>query len=442
MNMFDFEANRHLSNSAPLAARMRPTTIDDIVGQAHLTGKNSPLRRSIDAGRIPSFILWGPPGTGKTSLANLITSTSNFHLEKISAVTSGVSELRKLIAESKSRLGMSGQRTALFIDEIHRFNKAQQDAILPHVEDGTVTFIGATTENPSFEIISPLLSRCRVFTLNGLERKDIVRILTNALNDSEKGLEKRNLSIEDGVLQDIATLSSGDARWALNTLELAADSADIQGNKILISKSLLDEVIETKALPHDKAGDKHFDTISAFIKSVRASDPDASVYWLARLLLAGEDLMFIARRLVILASEDIGLADPRALTIAVSAQQAAHFVGMPEARIILSEATIYLASAPKSNSAYKAINSAMSEIKSSGENPVPLHLRNPVTDLMSQEKYGQGYRYAHDYPDHFVRTENLPGNLGTKEFYLPGNLGYEKFIAERLNKWWKEEYKE
>ena len=315
---------------------------------------------------------------------------------------------------------MSGQRTALFIDEIHRFNKAQQDAILPHVEDGTVTFIGATTENPSFEIISPLLSRCRVFTLNGLERKDIVRILTNALNDSEKGLEKRNLSIEDGVLQDIATLSSGDARWALNTLELAADSADIQGNKILISKSLLDEVIETKALPHDKAGDKHFDTISAFIKSVRASDPDASVYWLARLLLAGEDLMFIARRLVILASEDIGLADPRALTIAVSAQQAAHFVGMPEARIILSEATIYLASAPKSNSAYKAINSAMSEIKSSGENPVPLHLRNPVTDLMSQEKYVQGYKNAHDYPDHFVRTENLPGNLGTKDFYLPG----------------------
>ena len=237
MNMFDFEANRNLSNNAPLAARMRPTNLDDIVGQAHLTGKNSPLRRSIDAGRIPSFILWGPPGTGKTSLANLITSTSNFHLEKISAVTSGVSELRKLIAESKSRLGMSGQRTALFIDEIHRFNKAQQDAILPHVEDGTVTFIGATTENPSFEIISPLLSRCRVFTLNGLERKDIVHILTNALNDSEKGLEKRNLSIEDGVLQDIAALSGGDARWALNTLELAADSASIQGNKILISKS-------------------------------------------------------------------------------------------------------------------------------------------------------------------------------------------------------------
>ena len=383
MNMFDFEANRHLSQGAPLAARMRPTSLDGILGQAHLTDKDSPLRKSIDAGRIPSFILWGPPGTGKTTLANLITSTSNFHLETISAVTSGVSELRKIISESKSRLGMSGQRTALFIDEIHRFNKAQQDAILPYVEDGTVTFIGATTENPSFEIISPLLSRCRVFTLKSLEIKDIVQILATSLEDSEKGLGKRNLKIEEGVFENIASLSGGDARWALNTLELAADSASVQGNDLLMSKSLLNEVIETKVLPHDKSGDKHYDTISAFIKSVRSSDPDAAVYWLARLLLAGEDLMFIARRLVILASEDIGLADPRALSMAVSAQQATHFVGMPEARIILAEATIYLASAPKSNSAYKAINSAISEIKSSGEKAVPLHLRNPVTELMS-----------------------------------------------------------
>ena len=398
MNMFDFEANRHLSQGAPLAARMRPTSLDGILGQAHLTDKDSPLRKSIDAGRIPSFILWGPPGTGKTTLANLITSTSNFHLETISAVTSGVSELRKIISESKSRLGMSGQRTALFIDEIHRFNKAQQDAILPYVEDGTVTFIGATTENPSFEIISPLLSRCRVFTLKSLEIKDIVQILATSLEDSEKGLGKRNLKIEEGVFENIASLSGGDARWALNTLELAADSASVQGNDLLMSKSLLNEVIETKVLPHDKSGDKHYDTISAFIKSVRSSDPDAAVYWLARLLLAGEDLMFIARRLVILASEDIGLADPRALSMAVSAQQATHFVGMPEARIILAEATIYLACAPKSNSAYKAINLAMSEIKSSGEKAVPLHLRNPVTELMSQEKYGEGYQsvsYTH-----------------------------------------------
>ena len=376
MNMFDFEANRHLSQGAPLAARMRPTRLDDIVGQAHLTDKDSALRKSIDAGRIPSFILWGPPGTGKTTLANLITSTSNFHLETISAVTSGVSELRKIISESKSRLGMSGQRTALFIDEIHRFNKAQQDVILPYVENGTITFIGATTENPSFEIISPLLSRCRVFTLNVLEIKDLVQILTLSLEDSEKGLGGGNLKIEEGVLENIASLSGGDARWALNTLELIADSAYVYGDDLLINKSLLNEVIETKVLPHDKSGDKHYDTISAFIKSVRSSDPDAAVYWLARLLLAGEDIMFIARRLVILASEDIGLADPRALSMAVSAQQATHFVGMPEARIILAEATIYLASAPKSNSAYKAINSAMSEIKSSGEKAVPLHLRN------------------------------------------------------------------
>ncbi len=438
MNMFDFEANRHLSLGAPLAARMRPTSLDGIVGQTHLTGKDSPLRKSIDAGRIPSFILWGPPGTGKTTIANLITSTSNFHLETISAVTSGVSELRKIVSESKSRLGMSGQRTALFIDEIHRFNKAQQDAILPYVENGTVTFIGATTENPSFEIISPLLSRCRVFTLNGLEIKDIVQILTISLDDSEKGLGKKNLKIEDGILENIASLSGGDARWALNTLELAADSAYVQDNDLLINKPLLNEVVETKLLPHDKSGDKHYDTISAFIKSVRSSDPDAAVYWLARLLLAGEDIMFIARRLVILASEDIGLADPRALSMAVSAQQATHFVGMPEARIILSEATIYLASAPKSNSAYKALNSAMSEINTPGEKEVPLPLRNPVTELMSQEKYGEGYQYAHDYQGHFVKTKNLPQNLSTENFYSPGTLGYEKYIAERLNKWWHE----
>ncbi|HCE75346.1 MAG TPA: AAA family ATPase [Dehalococcoidia bacterium] len=438
MNMFDFEASKHLSLGAPLAARMRPTSLDGIVGQTHLTGKDSPLRKSIDAGRIPSFILWGPPGTGKTTIANLITSTSNFHLETISAVTSGVSELRTIISESKSRLGMSGQRTALFIDEIHRFNKAQQDAILPYVENGTVTFIGATTENPSFEIISPLLSRCRVFTLNGLEIKDIVQILAISLDDSEKGLGKKNLKIEDGILENIASLSGGDARWALNTLELAADSAYVQDNDLLINKPLLNEVVATKLLPHDKSGDKHYDTISAFIKSVRSSDPDAAVYWLARLLLAGEDIMFIARRLVILASEDIGLADPRALSMAVSAQQATHFVGMPEARIILSEATIYLASAPKSNSAYTAINAAMSEIKSSGEKAVPLHLRNPVTGLMSQEKYGEGYQYAHDYQGHFVKTKNLPQNLSTENFYSPGTLGYEKYIAERLNKWWHE----
>ena len=438
MNMFDFEASKHLSLGAPLAARMRPTSLDGIVGQTHLTGKDSPLRKSIDAGRIPSFILWGPPGTGKTTIANLITSTSNFHLETISAVTSGVSELRKIVSESKSRLGMSGQRTARFIDEIHRFNKAQQDAILPYVENGTVTFIGATTENPSFEIISPLLSRCRVFTLNGLEIKDIVQILAISLDDSEKGLGKKNLKIEDGILENIASLSGGDARWALNTLELAADSAYVQDNDLLINKPLLNEVVATKLLPHDKSGDKHYDTISAFIKSVRSSDPDAAVYWLARLLLAGEDIMFIARRLVILASEDIGLADPRALSMAVSAQQATHFVGMPEARIILSEATIYLASAPKSNSAYTAINAAMSEIKSSGEKAVPLHLRNPVTKLMSQEKYGEGYQYAHDYQAHFVKTKNLPQNLSTENFYSPGSLGYEKYIAERLNKWWHE----
>lgn len=436
MTLFEHEAKKNISANSPLAARMRPLSLDQFIGQKHLTGEDAPLRRSIERGSLPSMILWGPPGTGKTTLANLITLKTNFLLVKLSAVTSGVSDLRKLINEAGSRLGMSGQRTVLFIDEIHRFNKAQQDVMLPYIEDGTVTFIGATTENPSFEIIAPLLSRCRVFSLKALPSEDIMRILTTALNDKTRGLGEKKLFMEEKALELIADLSHGDARWALNTLELAADVVHTGVNSQPIGVDEIRNTIETKNIPHDKYGDRHYDTISAFIKSVRASDPDAAVYWLARLLAAGESIMYIARRLIILASEDIGLADPRALSVAVSTQQAIHFVGMPEARIILSEATIFLASAPKSNTAYKAINSAMSEVESSGDQPVPLHLRNPVTELMSTEGYGTNYKYAHNYPNNFVRTENLPTNISSNQFYYPENLGYERFILERLRKWW------
>lgn len=439
MTLFEHEARKNIHANSPLASRMRPLNLDEFIGQNHLTGEEAPLKRSIERGLLPSMILWGPPGTGKTTLANLVTLKTNFLLVKLSAVTSGVSDLRKLISAAGNRLGMSGQRTVLFIDEIHRFNKAQQDVILPFIEDGTITFIGATTENPSFEIIPPLLSRCRVFSLNALIPEDIIRILTSALNDKIRGLGEKNLFIEEAALKLIADLANGDARRALNTLELAADVVNTEGNSQAIGVEEIRNTMETTSIPHDKHGDRHYDTISAFIKSVRASDPDAAVYWLARLLSAGENLMYIARRLVILASEDIGLADPRALALAVSTQQAIHFVGLPEARIILSEATIYLASAPKSNTAYEAINSAMSEVALSGDQPVPLHLRNPVTELMSNEGYGTNYKYAHNYPGHFVRTENLPKNISSNRFYYPENLGYERSILDRLRNWWGDE---
>jgi len=438
MNMFDFEASKHLSLGAPLAARMRPTSLDGIVGQTHLTGKDSPLRKSIDAGRIPSFILWGPPGTGKTTIANLITSTSNFHLETISAVTSGVSELRKIVSESKSRLGMSGQRTALFIDEIHRFNKAQQDVVLPYVEDGTITLIGATTENPSFEVISPLLSRCRVFTLKPLLASEIALILNRAISDEKRGLGKLSITIQDDAIQLIANMSGGDARWALNSLQLAVDSNSSQQGHPIINMKDVEDSINSSLGRYDKSGENHYNTISAFIKSIRASDPDSAVYWLARMIRGGEDPMFIARRLIISASEDIGLADPRALSVAISAQQALQLVGLPEGRIPLAQATIYMASAPKSNTAYLAINKALSEVASSGDYEVPLHLRNAVTSLMEDQGYGSDYKYAHDFKGNFTPTKNLPSELDGKKFYQPGDQGYEKFMKERLENWWSD----
>ena len=437
MNLFEHRMERDLDRLAPLAERMRPRNLDEFVGQAHVVGRDTVLRRSLDAGHVPSMVLWGPPGTGKTTLAQIIAQSANAHFERVSAVTSGVADLRRVVSEARDRLGMNGDQTILFVDEIHRFNKAQQDVILPHVERGTVILIGATTENPSFEVISPLLSRARVYTLNQLSPEHISAIIDSAMSDSERGIARLNPELEDDARNALVALCNGDARSALNTLELAVNGTppDDVGRR-LVSLETVEDAIQRRATLYDKAGDQHYDTISAFIKSVRASDPDAAVYWLARMIHSGEDPIFIARRLVILAAEDVGLADPNALTVAVSAQQAVQLVGMPEGRIPLSEATVYLATAPKSNRAYTAINTAMKDAERGMNEPVPLHLRNAVTGLMRDSDYGKGYKYAHDYDDAFTPTQNLPDNLKNRRYYEPSERGYEAEVLKRIERWW------
>ena len=436
MTLFEHHGEEVLSKTAPLAARMRPRSFDEFVGQRHIVDPERVLRKAIEADRIPSMILWGPPGTGKTTLAFLIARQTRSAFSKVSAVTSGVADLRRIVKEAKDALGMHGRRTILFVDEIHRFNKAQQDVILPHVEDGTVVLIGATTENPSFEVISPLLSRSRVFTLNPLTDDQVEGIVRSTLEDPDRGLGADRPEMSDEALEALVRLSNGDARTALNALELAASTAVHSGERSPIDKATVEDAMQRKSLMYDKAGDQHYDTISAFIKSVRGSDPDAAVYWLGRMIEAGEDPMFVARRLVVLAAEDIGMADPQALTVAVSAQQAVHFIGMPEGRIPLAEATVYLATAPKSNSAYVAIDKAIEDARHGRNDPVPLHLRNAVTGLMKSQGYGQGYKYSHDYTDHFAPDENLPENLKGRRYYEPTDQGYEKQVSERLRRWW------
>ena len=439
MTLFEHRMERDLDRLAPLAERMRPRSLAEFVGQEHILGLDTVLRRSLDAGHIPSMVLWGPPGTGKTTLAQIIANSASAHFERISAVTSGVADLRRVVSDARDRLGMNGEQTILFVDEIHRFNKAQQDVILPHVERGTFILIGATTENPSFEVISPLLSRARVYTLNQLAPEQISAILDSAMSDSQRGLAALRPALAADARAALIALSNGDARSALNTLELAVNGTppDADGAR-RVSLKTVEDAIQRRATLYDKSGDQHYDTISAFIKSVRSSDPDAAVYWLARMLHSGEDLMFIARRLVILAAEDIGLADPNALTVAVSAQQAVHLIGMPEGRIPLSEATVYLASAPKSNRAYMAINDAMRDAERSMNEPVPLHLRNAVTGLMRDSDYGKDYQYAHDYDGAFTPTQNLPENLKGKRYYNPSDQGHESEIAHRLKRWWSD----
>ena len=435
--LFEHQEKEILQREAPLAARMRPRDFDEFVGQEHLIGPGRVLRKAIEADHVPSMVLWGPPGTGKTTLALLIAGLTRSHFAPVSAVSSGVADLRKAVDEARDRLGQRGQRTILFVDEIHRFNKAQQDVILPHVENGTFILVGATTENPSFEVISPLLSRCRVFTLQPLTGEHIEAILHRAMADKEHGLGGLSPEVEPEAMKALVTLSSGDARVTLNALEIAVSTTkpDAEGVR-RITVATVEEAMQRRSPLYDRAGDMHYDTISAFIKCVRGSDPDAAVYWLARMIESGEDPLFIARRLVILAAEDIGLAAPQALTVAVAAMQAVHFVGLPEGRIPLAEATIYLATAPKSNSAYVAIDAALKDVKDSRNDPVPLHLRNAVTRLMKEVGYGEGYKYSHDYEGHFAPMENLPGALKGRRYYTPSEQGAERDAAERLRKWW------
>jgi putative ATPase len=435
-DLFTHYREELLGQEAPLAARIRPRNFQEFVGQEHIIGEEHVLRKSIEADQLPSIIFWGPPGSGKTTLANIIANATESHFSPLSAVTSGVADLRRVVEEARQRRTMYGQRTILFIDEIHRFNKAQQDAILPYVENGTVTLIGATTENPSFEVIAPLLSRCRVFTLNALGDDEVRGIVERALKDEELGLGKMKVELDSDALDSLLVMSNGDARVVLNALELAATTTPVSDDgKRHIGLTAVEDAMQHRALLYDKAGEEHYNIISALHKSLRDSDPDGALYWLARMLEAGEDPLYIARRLIRFASEDVGMADPQALVVATSAQQAVHFLGMPEGNLALAQATVYLATAPKSNSLYAAYGRVREDVANTRNDPVPLHLRNPVTGLMRESGYGRGYKYAHDFPGHVVQQEHLPKRLKGRRYYEPTSQGFEKEIAGRLKKW-------
>jgi putative ATPase len=420
------------ARGTPLAARVRPRDLDEYVGQSHLVGPGRVLRKAIDAGQVPSMILWGPPGTGKTTLAAIAASRGKARLVSLSAVSAGVADLRRVIEEARELRLATGQRTVMFIDEIHRFNKAQQDVVLPFVEQGDVTLIGATTENPSFEVISALLSRSRVFVLQPLGDDEVRLIVERALADP-RGLDG-TVAVAPDALDSLVVVANGDARVALNTLELASDAATPDAKGIRhVDLAAVKDALQRRSLVYDRAGDSHYDTISAFIKSLRGSDPDAALYWLVRMIDAGEDPMFIARRLVILAAEDVGLADPQGLVIASAAQQAVHLIGLPEGYFPLAEATVYLALAPKSDSIKRAAGMLTADIEGTRADPVPLHLRNAVTGLMRGLGYGKGYKYAHDKPDHFDPEETfLPDSLKDRRYYEPTDLGAEAALKARV----------
>jgi len=436
MDLFSGKMNESLEK--PLADRMRPRTVEEFEGQDEILGEGSLLRRAIEGDRLTSLIFFGPPGTGKTTLAYIIAQTTKAEFQQINAVTSGIKEIRDIITIATEKKKYYQKKTILFIDEIHRFNKSQQDALLPAVEKGTVILIGATTENPYFEVNPPLVSRSRIFSLKPLDEENIKRIIKRALEDEERGLGKYSATITEEALGHLARVSQGDARTALNALELAVLAAAQKEENIVVNLNIAEESIQKKALVYDKDGDNHYDTISAFIKSIRGSDPDAALYWLAKMLYAGEDPKFISRRLIVHASEDIGMADPQALVIAVNAAQAVERVGLPEGRLSLAQATVYLATAPKSNAVYKGINEAQKLLEEERVREVPAHLRDSSYKGAKRLGHGRGYKYPHDYPHAHVPQNYLPEGLQDRIFYKPTGRGQEKEIAKRL-KFWRNE---
>lgn len=439
MTLFDNEIR---NISVPLASRVRPKNLDQFVGQQHLIGQGKILRRMIETDQVTSMIFWGPPGVGKTTLAGIIAEKTKANFINFSAVTSGIKEIKEVMqqAENSRRIGM---KTILFVDEIHRFNKAQQDAFLPYVERGSITLIGATTENPSFEVNSALLSRCRVFVLKALEEDDLVQLLKNVLL-SPQGFRDSNVVMSDRQLHAVAAFANGDARTALNVLEMAVTNGEISAESITVTDEELEQCISRKSLLYDKMGDQHYNLISALHKSMRNSDPDAAIYWMCRMLEGGENPLYIARRLIRFASEDIGMADSQALQVAVAAYQACHFLGMPECDVHLTHAVTYLAMAPKSNALYTACEECKRDVKEYRDEPVPLQLRNAPTGLMKELHYGEGYQYAHDYEDNLTTMQCLPDSLKDRRYYLPTQEGAEKAVKERLQavREWKAEHRE
>lgn len=435
MDLFTLNMENQLKKNAPLADRMRPNTIEEFVGQKHILGEGKFLDRAIKADRITSMIFYGPPGTGKTTLAMIIANSTNMNFEKLSAVTSGVKDIREVIHRAEEGLKLYNKRTILFIDEIHRFNKAQQDALLPFVERGIIILIGATTENPYFEVNKALLSRMMVIPLKPLGKKDIYDIILNALKDEDRGLGKYKVNISDEAIDYLITISDGDGRIALNSLEIAVLSTSEDSEGIInIDLDTIKECILVKSAKYDKSGDEHYDTISAFIKSMRGSDPDATLYWLAKMINAGEDPKFIARRIIICASEDVGNADPQALMVAVAAFNAVDVIGMPEGRIVLAQAAVYVACAPKSNASYIGINKALEDIRNKPIGKVPGHLKDASYKGAASFGHGKGYKYPHDYKNAYIKQQYLPDEYLDAKYYRPTNNGYEKIIKERLSK--------
>ena len=435
MDLFEYMRSQNMESEAPLASRLRPTTLDEVVGQQHIVGKDKLLYRAIKADKLSSIIFYGPPGTGKTTLAKVIAHTTSAEFMQINATSAGKKDMEEVITAAKNNQGMYGKKTILFIDEIHRFNKGQQDYLLPYVEDGTIILIGATTENPYFEVNGALLSRSVIFELKKLSKEDIRTLLLRAISDKEKGMGAYNAAIDDDALEFLADVSNGDARAALTALELGVLTTDRSEDGIIhITIDVASECIQKRVISYDNSGDNHYDTVSAFIKSMRGSDPDAAVYYLARMLYAGEDVKFIARRIMILASEDIGNADPMALTVAVSAAQAVERIGMPEAQIILAQAVTYMASAPKSNSAVNAISRAMNVVGRTKTPPVPTHLQDAHYKSAEKLGHGLGYKYAHNYKNHYVKQQYLPDGLTDEVFYEPSENGYEATIREYYKK--------